>query len=160
MALEWIQENIRSFHGNPESVTVMGHSAGAAAIHLLSLTNKTEGLFHKYILHSGSALSPWAFQPRIPYRQICLEMARLVGCLPEESGDKIALNETTTQNYKEENHNRNNIYDAVIHNSDDYNLENDEEMMKCMRTIDVKKIGKISEYFVSAVKNVDIKILI
>ncbi|XP_012233143.1 juvenile hormone esterase-like [Linepithema humile] len=149
MALEWIQENIRSFHGNPESVTVMGQSAGAAIIHLLSLTSKTEGLFHKYILHSGSALSPWALQPSIPYRQICLEVARLVGCLPEENDDIIALNETTTQNYEEENQNRNYaLYDAAIHNSDNYNLENDEEMMKCMRKIDAKKIGKMSEYFV------------
>lgn len=151
MALEWIQENIHSFHGNPESVTIMGHSSGAASVHFLSLTSKTEGLFHKYILHSGSALAPWAFKPRKQYRQICLEVARLVGCLPEENDELIAPNETTTQNYEKE-YQYENIYDAVIHKSDNNNLDSDEEMMKCMRTIDAKIIGKMSEYFVSIVR--------
>jgi carboxylesterase type B len=34
-ALHWIQENIAAFGGDPSSVTLMGHSEGAACIHLL-----------------------------------------------------------------------------------------------------------------------------
>ncbi|XP_065361267.1 glutactin [Calliphora vicina] len=59
MALEWIQQYIRSFNGNPEQVTLMGQSGGATLIHALSLSGKAEGLFHKLILQSGTALNPY-----------------------------------------------------------------------------------------------------
>ncbi|XP_023309204.2 glutactin [Lucilia cuprina] len=59
MALEWVHEYIRSFNGNPEQVTLMGQSGGATLIHALSLSGKAEGLFHKLILQSGTALNPY-----------------------------------------------------------------------------------------------------
>lgn len=62
LALRWIQENIASFNGDPNNVTVFGESAGAAATHLLMLTPKAQGLFHKAILQSGTALCPWTEQ--------------------------------------------------------------------------------------------------
>lgn len=31
LAIEWVHENIREFGGDPNKVTLMGHSAGAAA---------------------------------------------------------------------------------------------------------------------------------
>ena len=34
-ALKWVQENIEYFGGNPKSVTLFGHSRGAACIHYL-----------------------------------------------------------------------------------------------------------------------------
>lgn len=49
MALRWVQENIRCFNGDPNVVTLWGHSAGASAVHLLAITNKTEGLFNRYV---------------------------------------------------------------------------------------------------------------
>lgn len=49
MALRWVQENIRCFNGDPNIVTLWGHSAGASAVHLLAITNKTEGLFNRYV---------------------------------------------------------------------------------------------------------------
>ncbi|XP_074594558.1 neuroligin-1-like [Brevipalpus obovatus] len=59
-ALHWIQKNIVEFGGDPSNVTIFGHSHGAACANLLMLTSTARGLFHRVIMHSGSALSPWA----------------------------------------------------------------------------------------------------
>ncbi|KAK9875460.1 hypothetical protein WA026_007854 [Henosepilachna vigintioctopunctata] len=60
MALEWVKENISSFGGDPNNVTIYGQSSGAASAHYLMLSPKTKGLFHKVIFQSGSVFSPWA----------------------------------------------------------------------------------------------------
>ncbi|XP_054721306.1 neuroligin-4, X-linked-like isoform X2 [Uloborus diversus] len=59
-ALHWIQENIPEFGGDPKNVTVFGHGHGAAFVNILMLSPLAKGLFHRAILQSGSALSPWA----------------------------------------------------------------------------------------------------
>jgi para-nitrobenzyl esterase len=52
MALRWIQKNIRLFGGNPDNVTVFGHSAGGASIIVLMASPVAEGLFHRAIAQS------------------------------------------------------------------------------------------------------------
>jgi len=53
LALRWVQENIRSFGGDPERVTLAATttSSGAATAHMLSPMSK--GLFHNVIQQSG-----------------------------------------------------------------------------------------------------------
>ncbi|XP_036325557.1 glutactin, partial [Rhagoletis pomonella] len=58
LALEWIQQYIRHFGGDPLQVTLFGQAGGATLVHALSFSNKTQGLFHKLILQSGTALNP------------------------------------------------------------------------------------------------------
>lgn len=58
-ALQWIQDNISAFGGNPKEVTVYGMSAGAASVELLILSNVTKGLFQKAIIESASATPVW-----------------------------------------------------------------------------------------------------
>lgn len=151
MALEWIRENIHSFKGNPESVTLMGSSAGSATVHILALSKKTEGLFDKYILHSGSALTPWALHPGRTYRRLCLEVARLLGCLPKEEEGAIALNETSVEYLERREERGDRCYNDISNRKKHYNVEDDEEMMKCMRTVDVTKIVKMIEHYVSVI---------
>ncbi|KAG5335467.1 ESTF Esterase, partial [Acromyrmex heyeri] len=136
MALEWIQENIHSFDGNPESVTLMGHSSGAAATHVLALSKKTEGLFHRYILLGSSTLNPYSVHPPKRYRQVCLKLAKLVGCLLKKDDDVITPNETL-------------IFDLTTEDIlyPGYKVKNDEEIMKCMRTIDAKKLEEMTHSF-------------
>lgn len=51
-ALQWIQNNIYAFGGNPANVTMVGQSAGADSIICLMAAENTKGLFHRAILLS------------------------------------------------------------------------------------------------------------
>lgn len=61
-ALHWIQENIEAFGGDSKSVTLAGHSTGAACVHFLVASQAVPDglLFHRAILMSGSGLAPWS----------------------------------------------------------------------------------------------------
>ncbi|MBA2587604.1 MAG: carboxylesterase family protein [Alphaproteobacteria bacterium] len=52
-ALRWIKANAKSFGGDPAKVTVMGQSAGAAAIVALLQSPLSKGLFRAAIIDSG-----------------------------------------------------------------------------------------------------------
>ncbi|EDW59545.1 esterase B1 [Drosophila virilis] len=64
MALRWIHNNIANFNGDPNNITLMGISAGAASTQIMMCTEQTRGLFHKAILMSGSSLCGWAREPQ------------------------------------------------------------------------------------------------
>jgi para-nitrobenzyl esterase len=48
-ALKWVQTNIKSFGGDHDKVTVCGQSSGAMALHYLTTSPLTKGLFHGII---------------------------------------------------------------------------------------------------------------
>ncbi|XP_063294088.1 fatty acyl-CoA hydrolase precursor, medium chain-like [Pelobates fuscus] len=57
-ALQWVQENIENFGGDPKSVTIFGESAGGVSVAALVLSPLSKGLFHRAIAESGCALFP------------------------------------------------------------------------------------------------------
>lgn len=54
LALEWIRDNIANFGGDPNNITLAGHSGGANKICALTAMPSAKGLFHKAILMSGA----------------------------------------------------------------------------------------------------------
>ena len=55
-ALEWIQENIENFGGDPNNVTVMGQSGGGAKVCNVATMPAAKGLVHKGIALSGTSI--------------------------------------------------------------------------------------------------------
>ncbi|VDP07195.1 unnamed protein product [Soboliphyme baturini] len=66
-ALLWTRKNIAEFSGNPNSVTIMGESAGAASASVLAISPISKDLIHGAIMMSGSYAAGWAVtKERIP----------------------------------------------------------------------------------------------
>lgn len=54
LALQWLQQHIADFGGDPDNVTVFGESAGGMSIACLLASPQAKGLFHRAIIQSGS----------------------------------------------------------------------------------------------------------
>ncbi|XP_069694913.1 venom carboxylesterase-6-like [Periplaneta americana] len=59
-ALKWVHRNIAAFGGNPDSVTLIGNSAGGVSVHYHYISPMSRGLFKRGYSQSGSVLLPWA----------------------------------------------------------------------------------------------------
>ncbi|XP_043476976.1 juvenile hormone esterase-like [Leptopilina heterotoma] len=98
MSLKWIQKNIQAFGGDPQRVTIFGSSAGGLSVNLHALSNATHGLFHQYIIQSGSAITPWAYKDRNFYKSFSKTFADSVGCGKDDVQDLVeCLRETDVE---------------------------------------------------------------
>ena len=55
-ALDWVQDNIAAFGGDPSNVTIFGQSGGGGKVSTLLATPSAEGKFHKAVVQSGAML--------------------------------------------------------------------------------------------------------
>jgi para-nitrobenzyl esterase len=54
--LEWVRDNIRTFGGDPDNVTIFGESGGGGKVIALMAMPAAKGLFHRAIVQSGPFL--------------------------------------------------------------------------------------------------------
>ena len=78
LALQWVQEHIADFGGDPTRVTIFGESAGAASIGLHMLSDGSNDLFRSAIMQSAAAGAPWAFIEIEKAKKAANKLAQLV----------------------------------------------------------------------------------
>ncbi|CAN7937027.1 unnamed protein product, partial [Ixodes hexagonus] len=80
LALRWVKNNIRSFGGDPEKVTLMGFSAGSFSVSAHILSPLSKGLFNRVIMQSSSALTRGVHTTRDEVYRRVSKLAADLGC--------------------------------------------------------------------------------
>lgn len=90
-ALAWINKNIKQFGGNENSVTLMGHGAGAisATLHLTS-GEWSEQLFNKTIIMSGNSMANGVVREPSSYANALDRVAIVFGCFRRPTSDLLS----------------------------------------------------------------------
>ena len=84
--LQWIQENIRSFGGDPNHVTIVGESAGAVSVQNLIESPEAAGLFHAAIAQSNYDQKSAAISQA--YNSTTVQILQQTGC--DQAADPLA----------------------------------------------------------------------
>jgi carboxylesterase type B len=110
LALRWIKDNIESFGGDPDSITIFGESSGASSAGLHMMSELSQDLFQRAIFQSGSPDSHWSFMTEAQAKQRsaaffqnvrCAEATtvEMLSCLRNLSADEILNNEWVDFNF-------------------------------------------------------------
>ena len=57
LALTWVRDNIADYGGDPNNVTIFGVSSGGGSVNALLAAPSADGLYHRAIAHSGTAIT-------------------------------------------------------------------------------------------------------
>lgn len=89
LALQWVHENIRSFGGDTDRITIHGWSAGCWSVSLHMVSPASQGLFNRAICFSASALVPWILSNVKDHKEIATKFANSDGVNPSNDQQLI-----------------------------------------------------------------------
>ncbi|KAF2902347.1 hypothetical protein ILUMI_03838 [Ignelater luminosus] len=87
IALRWVRDNIATFGGDPNLVTIFGYSAGGTSVTLHMVSPMSKGLFHRAIFMSCSAFGKWPMETH--QFSLAQKQARLLNCPDDTSANII-----------------------------------------------------------------------
>jgi para-nitrobenzyl esterase len=85
MALNWVKDNIESFGGDPNMVTIFGESAGARSVLALLGAPSAKGLFKRAIAQSATPDFSWSPEQATAITKTYLDILRI----PQDSLEKL-----------------------------------------------------------------------
>jgi para-nitrobenzyl esterase len=106
LALRWVRDNIASFGGDPDNVTIAGTSAGGDSVGLQLVSPGSFGLFHRAIIQSGTPTIKWPTHAEAAVQGAafanalgCTNPATVASCMRSKTRVEVlfALNQATQQ---------------------------------------------------------------
>ena len=80
LAIKWIKDNVGSFGGDGDALTLFGESAGGGSVSVHLLSPISNHLAKRVIMQSGSVNAPWSYMTAETAKRIGLALVNDVGC--------------------------------------------------------------------------------
>ena len=89
-AMKWVKDNIASFGGDPEKITIMGQSAGGMSVQLQVQSPLTDGIFRSAVISSGCGLTDMLMSTPEKVYPFWQEVMSRLGCKSLEEFRKVS----------------------------------------------------------------------
>ena len=88
LAIEWVYDNIESFGGDSNNITIFGESAGSSSVMFQTLYAGNKGLFKRAIAESGT-VAAWALTDNDSVYINSMSFAKSVGCIASDRASVV-----------------------------------------------------------------------
>jgi len=88
LALEWVNDNIKYFGGDPDQITIFGESAGGWSTSLHVLSPISRNLYKNVIMMSGASINNMAGDDAENVLNSWLKGAKLIGCTDDQNNSE------------------------------------------------------------------------
>ncbi|VUZ45160.1 unnamed protein product, partial [Hymenolepis diminuta] len=86
LSLKWVKDNIATFNGDPNLITVFGESAGSVSVGLQYLNPTSRSYFKRFILESAGPFNRWSISTSADAHETGIAFIKASGC-SDDKGD-------------------------------------------------------------------------